>query len=66
MKSLIVTTTQMKTTEQYFPLVLFQLCNFGVCEVLSRGAVYYAEQSGSNLSLTVDKILKCDHLNESY
>ena len=66
MKSLSVT-TQMKATEQYFPVVLFIMLYMVVptflsvdeilkCDhsnesywvVLSSGAVYYAEQGGSN------------------
>ena len=43
-------TIRMKATEQQFPVVLF---------------IIYVVQGGSTFE-TVDKILKCDHSNESY
>ena len=42
-------TSQMKATEQYFPVVLFIM--------LYEVALTFE---------SVDEILKCDHLNESY
>ena len=34
------------------------------CQYFSRGAVNYAVEGGSNL--TLGEILKCNHSNESY
>ena len=44
-----VVTSQMKATQQYFPVVLF---------IMLYKVVLTFE--------SVDEILKCDHLNESY
>ena len=45
----VIVNTQMKATEQYFPVVLFIM--------LYKLALTFE---------SVDKILKCDHSNESY
>ena len=44
-------TSQMKATEQYFPVVLF--------------IMLYEDEVDLTFE-SVDEILKCDHLNESY